>query len=256
VYADQLVGKEINSFRTSLDLPSARRQVQKLFLSNQLAIGLFPPWFAERQPDWPDQLHTLGFPMADPVPDGGLPPEVNAFLELGEAPVVVTLGTGMMHAKLFFEVAAKACVKINQRAILLTPHKEQIPRELPDTIRHFDYVSLANLLPKSRMMIHHGGIGTAARALQAGIPQLIMPVAYEQPDTAMRLKRLGVARSLRPSRFRTELVAKCLEELIYSAKVREDCNIIRVRMAATLGNAMENACALIESLMKTVALPS
>ena len=43
-------------------------------------------------------------------------------------------------------------------------------------------------------MVHHGGIGTCAQALRAGIPQLVLPWGVDQFDNALRLKKLGVAR--------------------------------------------------------------
>jgi len=41
------------------------------------------------------------------------------------------------------------------------------------------------------MLVHHGGIGTSAQALTAGIPQLVVPFAHDQFDNAARLMRLG-----------------------------------------------------------------
>ena len=45
----------------------------------------------------------------------------------------------------------------------------------------------------ARALVHHGGIGSSAQALRAGIPQLVAPQAYDQYDNAMRLQALGVA---------------------------------------------------------------
>jgi UDP:flavonoid glycosyltransferase YjiC (YdhE family) len=45
-------------------------------------------------------------------------------------------------------------------------------------------------------VVHHGGVGTTAKALAAGVPQVVVPVAYDQPDNGRRVVRLGVGAML------------------------------------------------------------
>jgi UDP:flavonoid glycosyltransferase YjiC (YdhE family) len=87
-------------------------------------------------------------------------------------------------------------------------------------VRHFDYLPFSLVLPRVRAIVHHGGIGTSAQALAAGIPQLVRPLAYDQFDNAHRLSRLGVARTLSPARYRGPAAAAALEELTGSESVR------------------------------------
>ena len=49
-------------------------------------------------------------------------------------------------------------------------------------------------------MVHHGGIGTVANAIAAGVPQLIRPICFDQMDNGMRVKRLGAGDCLRARR--------------------------------------------------------
>jgi rhamnosyltransferase subunit B len=53
---------------------------------------------------------------------------------------------------------------------------------------------LSEILPKARLLVHHGGIGTAADALREGVPQWLFPSAHDQADNAQRLVDLGVGR--------------------------------------------------------------
>ena len=69
-------------------------------------------------------------------------------------------------------------------------------RRLPPGALHLPYVPFSALLPRLSGLVHHGGIGTSAQALAAGIPQLVVPFAHDQFDNAARLRRLGVAVSL------------------------------------------------------------
>ena len=61
---------------------------------------------------------------------------------------------------------------------------------------HVRYAPFSALLPRLRGLVHHGGIGTSAQALAAGIPQMVAPFAHDQFDNAARLCRLGVAVTL------------------------------------------------------------
>ena len=59
----------------------------------------------------------------------------------------------------------------------------------------------AQILPHAAALVHHGGIGTCAQGMAAGVPQIVMPLAHDQPDNALRLLRLGVSRTLMPKKF-------------------------------------------------------
>ena len=64
------------------------------------------------------------------------------------------------------------------------------------------------MLPRARALVHHGGIGTTAQALAAGVPQLIMPLGFDQFDNAARCRTLGVSTALVPRRFTGSNVAQ------------------------------------------------
>ena len=82
--------------------------------------------------------------------------------------------------------------------------------------------------------MHHGGIGTCAQGFAAGVPQLVMPMAHDQPDNAQRLKRLGVGDYLLPKRFRADVVASRLKNLLASSEVARACAEAKDRMAAQM----------------------
>jgi UDP:flavonoid glycosyltransferase YjiC (YdhE family) len=83
-------------------------------------------------------------------------------------------------------------------------------------------------------VVHHGGVGTAAQGLAAGVPQLIMPMAHDQPDQAQRLKRLGVADWLLPKDFQADAVAARLQQLLKAEKTAAACRDMKARMAAQM----------------------
>ena len=128
----------------------------------------------------------------------------------------------MLHGKQFFQASIEACKLLKRRALLLTTHTAHLPPASEGTA-HFDYLPFSALLPHAAALVHHGGIGTAIQALAAGIPQLVRPMNYDQPDNAARLERLGVAVSLSPAKYHGPEVTRNLEYLLSSPSVRESC---------------------------------
>jgi len=210
-------------------------------------IGFFPDWYAAPQPDWPPQTRLTGFPCFDEGSDEVLPQEVEEYLRQGEAPLVFMPGSLMQGAEHFFAESVGACLKLGRRGILLTRFAHQLPGELPEEVRHFDYVPFSLLLPRAAALVHHGGIGTASQALRAGVPQLIHPLAFDQHDNAARLRRLGVGDRIDPSRFRAPAVAERLESLLTAPSVAERCREIAGRFGDT--RPLTLASKLIEAML-------
>ena len=206
-----LVARSLNRFRADLGLGPIR-QFFRWWLSPELAIGMFPEWYAAPQPDWPSQLRLVGFGQFDGVRHE-LPDDLRQFCEAGTPPIVFTLGTGMMHASEFFREAAAACESIGARGLLLTKYPDVIPAELPSTIRHCRFAPFRELLPLCKAIVHHGGIGTTAAALEAGCPQLVMPLAWDQPDNGARIRKLRVGTVLNSRQRSSQHMARSLMEL-------------------------------------------
>ncbi len=245
---DRYLAPTLNQFRQELGLPPVKNILSEWFFSPQLVLGLFPEWFAPTQPDWPRQVALTGFPLWDQADAQGLPDEVDQFLRGGEPPIVFTPGSAMAHGQDFFRAAVDACQLLNRRGILLTKYPEQLPADLPPGVRHFGFVPFSQLLPRAAAVVHHGGIGSSAQGLAAGLPQLIMPMAYDQPDNADRLERLGVAASLAPEKFKAPAVARALEKLLTNEKVNERCHHWAKQCNASA--ALSQTCELLEQLGK------
>ena len=214
--ADRVFGPAINDLRVAQGLAPVRHIAGRWWHSPQQVIGLFPDWFAAPQPDWPEHTTLTGFPLFDADTGGSSPSELEPFLDSGAPPIVFLPGSANRQAGPFFSAAVEACQRLRRRGVLLTPYTEQLPRTLPDGVPHFDYIPLGRLLPRAAAVVHHGGIGTAAQGLAAGVPQLVMPMTFDQPDNASRLRRLGVAQTVWPRAFRGPTVAAALGQLLRS----------------------------------------
>jgi UDP:flavonoid glycosyltransferase YjiC (YdhE family) len=101
-------------------------------------------------------------------------------------------------------------------------------------------------------MVHHGGIGTTARALQAGIPQLICGVAYDQPDNGDRVRELGVGALLEPGPHLRERLVQEARRLLDSPGLSERLAALRSDIAGS--DALAAAARAIEGLVSRARL--
>jgi len=221
-----LVAPSLNRLRAGLGLSPVRR-VFRWWLSPDLVIGLFPGWYAAPQPDWPPQLRLAGFGRFDGA-RGELPEEVRRFCEAGPPPIAFTLGTGMAHAADFFRTAVAACEARGARGLLLTKYPDVVPAQLPATVRHCAFAPFRQLLPLCGAIVHHGGVGTTAAALEAGCPQLALPLAWDQPDNAARIIELGAGLALGSRRRSSRHMSDSLARLM-TPEVADRCRAIASR---------------------------
>ncbi len=242
---DRIVCPPLNSFRRDLGLPPVRRVMNDWWNSPQRVIGLWPEWFAPPQPDWPPQVRLAGFPLYDERGLVALSPALHEFLASGTAPIAFTPGSAMRQGRAFFEAAIGACQQLGRRGLLLTRFAEHLPANLPDNVMHVPFVPFSLLLPHCAALVHHGGIGTLAQGFAAGIPQLVMPMAHDQPDNLSRLQHLNAGDGLLPQQFTAEAVAAKLQRLLTDESVLEQCRAAQQRIAAT--DALARACELLEA---------
>lgn len=226
---DRALGPGVNAFRRRLGLAPARDLLFDWTNSPDRVLGLFPEWFGPPQPDWPPRTRLTGFPLFDPVDAGREAATLDELSPGGVAPLVATPGSANIHARRFFAAVVAASRALGRPAILLTRHRAQLPERLPPGVTHLDYVPLGALLPRAAALIHHGGVGTTAQGLAAGVPQLVMPMSHDQPDNAARLGRLGVGAALAPGRFTGARVASALDRLLGAPGVRARCRELAAR---------------------------
>lgn len=203
--------RPLEMLRSELGLPrGVHPALFKGQYSPRLNLALFPKLIASPQPDWPANTLLTGVPRFDGPPiDQSCREALDAFLNAGDPPVVFALGSSVvMIAGDFWDKAIEASVQLDRRALLLTG--TPLARALPQGVKAFDYLPYSAVFAKAAAVVHQAGIGTLTQALAAGRPQLIVPVAFDQPDNARRAVSLGVARSI-PMRKVT--VAKLVREL-------------------------------------------
>lgn len=103
--------------------------------------------------------------------------------------------------------------------------------------RHAEFVPFSWLVPRAAALVHHGGVGTVSQGLAGGVPQVVMPMGFDQFDNAARLKRLGVGASLSRNRFRGPRLAAVLTGLLGDERVATRCRNVAARFAGARGLA-------------------
>ncbi len=243
---DRALGPSLNAYRRELGLQPVKNIIRHWWHSPQLVLAMFPDWFGKPQKDWPINAHAVGFPLYDERGVTPLSPELEAFLDAGTPPIAFTPGSAMFHGEAFFAASAEACRIAGRRGLLLTRQKEQIPATLPPGVIHVSYAPFSELLPRCAAVVHHGGIGSSAQALAAGVPQIIQPFAHDQPDNANRLHKLGVSRTIWPKQYTPLHVAAVLTELLKSETVAASTKAVAERLQKA--DALGEACDRIEAL--------
>ncbi|HSA56937.1 MAG TPA: glycosyltransferase [Gemmatimonadaceae bacterium] len=241
----------VHRFRAEHGLPRGGDPLYEGQHSPELVLALFSRLLAEPQPDWPPRVRVTGAVLYNGPRQHELSPEIERFLAAGPPPVVFTLGTSAVSAAgNFYDASVEAARRAGVRAILLAGrHAENRPREpLPDTILVVEQAPHAALFPRAAAVVHQGGAGTLHQALHAGVPMLVVPWAHDQPDLAYRGLRIGVARTLTPSRYTPSRAADALRRLLDDSAYRE-----RAATAAAIvraENAPQAACDAIEAMLR------
>jgi UDP:flavonoid glycosyltransferase YjiC (YdhE family) len=210
----------IYELRRELGLPRGANPLFDAKHSPYMVLALFSRVLGVEQKDWPEHTRITGFCYYDA--DAGnqaLPENMEKFLIDGPPPVVFTLGSAaVLAAGEFYEVSAKAAMRLGIRAVLLigTDPRNRLKTELPESICVAEYAPYSALLSRSAMVVHQGGVGTTAQCLRAGKPMLIMPFSHDQPDNGRRMIRLKVMQrgNYKPWRVTRKLKAMLADPLL------------------------------------------
>ncbi len=219
--------KSYDEFRAELGLPDRGNPVFEGQHSPTRILALFSSLFARSQPDWPPQARITGFAFYDGRNELEMPEELIRFLDEGDAPIVFSLGSSAVWvARDFYRESISAARLLGRRAVLLIgDERNQLEQPLPPGIIAVNYAPFEQLLPRACAVVHPGGVGSTSQGLRAGIPALIVPFAFDQPDNAAHAAKMGCSRTLPRAKYRAARVAKELEKLLtqsdYANRARE-----------------------------------
>ncbi|MFH2040586.1 MAG: glycosyltransferase, partial [Chloroflexota bacterium] len=154
-------------------------------------VYAYSPTVLPRPADWSAaNIHIPGYFFLD-EPEYQPPPILQKFLETGEAPVCISFGSNLNREKERIQsIMIEALMQNRQRGILLTGWGGEMKQEHSPNILALPEASHAWLLPHCMAVVHHGGAGTTGAGLRAGIPNIVVPSATDQPFWARRVAEL------------------------------------------------------------------
>lgn len=242
---DRHVDDQVNYARKQLGKKTFGRKSKK---TEVLHIGFFPEWFGMRPSDWPSELKLVGFPLCHSV-NNQATAVIADFIQKHGSPLVFTTGTGISNAQTLMDECKVICSKLNVPGIFVGKNVES--GNITGGFLCIDYVDFSYLLPKCKAIVHHGGVGTIAQAIMAGIPQLIRPLKFDQPDNAFRIHKLGLGEFVYPKNFNPDNVAPILKHLMECAESNSYLSIFSADIKRN--NAIERASLLIEKKIKELS---
>ncbi|GAB3137452.1 glycosyltransferase [Micromonospora sonneratiae] len=187
-------------------------------------VGLWPDWFDRAGTPAPAGVQLAGFVLAD---DGqheehAVPPEAAELLAGAVPPLLITGGTGRLLHREFYRTAVEAVRLLDRPALLAVRHRELVPDPLPPNVRWFPRLPFPAVAPRVAAVVHHGGIGTLARALTSNTGQVILASGLDRPDNAGRVARHGAANWLPEERWTPREVADAIRATLAAPRPAHD----------------------------------
>lgn len=142
--------------------------------------------------DWPSHVHVTGYYFFSKDHAYESPAELTSFLQGGESPICVTFGSMVNRDReQINRIVREALKQTKNRGIVLSGWSGVQERSSKDLL-YLDAVPHDSLLPHCKMVIHHGGAGTTAAGLRAGIPNIVVPFMGDQRFWGDRVYAIGV----------------------------------------------------------------
>lgn len=181
-----------NPLAKQLGLPKSGYKDFRAVVDTAPALTTVSRHVFQRPSDWGKHWQVTGF-LFDDDPDWSPPQDLVDFLAAGEAPVYIGFGS-MPDSKpqATTRVLIEAVQKAGKRAVILTGWAGFGVDDVPDNIHILKYAPHSWLFPQMSAVVHHGGSGTTASGLRAGVPTVIVPHQGDQGFWGRTVKHLGV----------------------------------------------------------------
>lgn len=197
----------------------------------------YSPAVVPTPPDWDRSSVATGYWFLDRS-QGWTPPEsLRAFLSAGPPPVYVGFGSmPTQDAARTTDVVVEALRRAGQRGVLATGWGGLAAGEMPPELYLLDEAPHDWLFPQMAAVVHHGGAGTTAAGLRAGVPTVICPFFGDQPFWGRRVVTLGVGPQPIPQRRLTaETLSAAIAVAVGDPQLRERASALGRAISAENG---------------------
>jgi sterol 3beta-glucosyltransferase len=244
----QVLRPILNPWRRSLGLPGMPLEgpMRQIRHTRQPVLCCFSPAVVPRPADWPSHVHLTGYWFLDPPPGWTPAPRLADFLAAGPAPVYAGFGSMVPSDPAeTYRIVRAALRRAGVRGVLLAvpPHRPPVD----DDVFVVEDVPHAWLFPRMAAVVHHGGAGTTAAGLRAGVPTVVCPFFGDQAYWGERVAALGAGPKPLPIRRLTvDGLAAAIRQAVGDTRVRRRAAELGRRISAE--NGVANACAALEEM--------
>lgn len=225
--------REINRQRRAWGLPAARgmnslfsplAQVSQLPAALDLPGRRLPLHFRHTGP-WvdPDARAETEFPWSRLDPNRPL-----VYASMG------TLQNGILRT---FRMIAEACAGTGLQLVISLGGGQDpaLLSDLPGDPTVVGYAPQLELIRRAHLAISHGGLNTVLESLAWGVPQVVLPVAYDQPGVGARVEWSGVGQSIPVKHVTVARLRQAVREVLGNPTYREKASTLRSAIQAADG---------------------
>src|SRR5437660_1137269 len=248
IFLRQIVDKPINRVRRAFHVPPRSNLMWTGNLSPQLSILAVSSAFLPRPDDWPESIKMTGFCFWDRPEHWQFPEKLKAFLH-GDKPVVaVTAGSVAPEERALFaayyQTSIESILACGARALVINAPTNTLFPERREEVLHLPFAPFSEVFPSCAAVIHHGGIGTIAQCLRAGVPSLVVPGGVDQPFNAAQVLQCKAGLWIPRKRYTVQRAEQALKTLLFTPTYREHIRQIQSQIlhedgVATLCSAVE-----------------
>lgn len=235
--------------RERLNLPPQNWRGYRAAFGRALILCGYSRHVIPHPADWPPNVHTTGYWFLPGEDDWQPPAALTAFLAAGPPPVC--LGFGSMTASdpaALTDLLVRATERSGQRAILLSGWAGLGDATLPPIIFPLAAAPHTWLFPRMSAVVHHGGAGTTAAGLRAGVPAVLIPHLGDQFHWGRRIAALGLGPTPIPRRTLTaDRLGDAIRLAATDPTMRHRATTISTKIRAE--NGIAAAIALIEPFL-------
>jgi len=221
-------------------------------LSPRFTALAVSPALVPRPDDWPEYVQMTGFCYWDGPADWHFPETLKAFLD-GRKPVVaVTAGTVAPAERALFvpyyQTSIASILACGARALLINAPEMNVPPDQCEDLLQVSFAPFSQVFPACSAVIHHGGIGTIAQCLRAGVPSLVVPGGIDQPFNAAQVVQRRAGLSIPRKRYTLRRAEQALKALLFTPTYQEHARKIQTQIMQEDGVA--TVCTAVERILR------
>ena len=240
----QPILRVINHYRQQWKLPPYHHiyasKARLAHISQQPAAFDFP------YPNLPKQLHYVG-PLRNQLPRSIPFP----FEQLTGQPLIyASLGSVQNTKQDVFYGIAKACKNLDVQLVITHGggmHAEAI-QALPGSPLVVDYAPQLEVIAKASLTITHAGLNTVLDSLSYGVPLVALPITFEQPGNAARIRWTGSGKVIPISRLSVSNLTAAIQQVLTQESYRQ--NARKIQQAIAQAGGVKRAADIIEQAIQ------